>query len=180
VEIFDATRPDGLDGWTMDPTQYEVMRAHILDMIDEEAGADGSIALRNVVRAAQDRYAAHPLFPGGRTRNYCTFTKVDLEARCEIERLPRASPQRIRRVGDPPPSAAQRAGRFPATAAARVRELARGGRRKNDVIDAAAAASVALLAGQAHPARGEDLATVLALLDERRGNLVAQRTRSVK
>jgi transposase len=67
----------------------------------------------------------------------------------------------------------------PATATARVRELARGGRRKNDVIDAAAAASVALLAGQANPARGEDLTTVLALLDERRGNLVAQRTRSV-
>jgi transposase len=34
----------------------------------------------------------------------------------------------------------------PATAAARVRELSRGGRRKNDVIDAAAAASVAALA----------------------------------
>ena len=67
----------------------------------------------------------------------------------------------------------------PATATARVRELSRGGRRKNDVIDAAAAASVALLAGQANPARAEDLTTVLALLDERRGNLVAQRTRSV-
>ena len=67
----------------------------------------------------------------------------------------------------------------PATATARVRELSRGGRRKNDVIDAAAAASVALLAGEANPARAEDLSTVLALLDERRGNLVAQRTRSV-
>jgi transposase len=67
----------------------------------------------------------------------------------------------------------------PATATARVRELSRGGRRKNDVIDAAAAASVALLAGEANPARAEDLTTVLALLDERRGNLVAQRTRSV-
>lgn len=54
----------------------------------------------------------------------------------------------------------------PATATARVRELSRGGRRKNDVIDAAAAASVALLAGEANPARAEDLSTVLALLDE--------------
>lgn len=67
----------------------------------------------------------------------------------------------------------------PATATARVRELSRGGRRKNDVIDAAAAASVALLAGDAHPLAAEDLSTVLALLDERRGNLVVQRTRSV-
>ena len=102
VEIFNATRPDGLDGWTMDLAQYELMRAHILDMIDEEGGADGSIALRDVVRAAQERYATHPLVPGGRTRNYCTFTKVDLEARCEIERAPRSSPQRIRRAGDAP------------------------------------------------------------------------------
>jgi transposase len=67
----------------------------------------------------------------------------------------------------------------PSTATARVRELSRGGRRKNDVIDAAAAASVALLAGDANPVRGEDLTTVLGLLDERRANLVAQRTRSV-
>ncbi len=67
----------------------------------------------------------------------------------------------------------------PATATARVRELSRGGRRKNDVIDAAAAASVALLAGDANPVAAEDLTTVLALLDERRNNLVAQRTRSV-
>jgi hypothetical protein len=97
VQIFNATRPDGLDGWTMDAQQYELMRAHILDMIDERADEDGTVALRDVVETAQQRYATHPLFPGGRTRNYCTFTKVDLEARCEIDRIPRSSPQRIRR-----------------------------------------------------------------------------------
>lgn len=93
VQIFNATRPDGLDGWTMDAGQYELMRAHILDMVDEH----GTVALRDVVDAAQERYATHPLFPGGRLRNYCTFTKVDLEARCEIERVPRSSPQLLRR-----------------------------------------------------------------------------------
>ena len=67
----------------------------------------------------------------------------------------------------------------PCTATARVRELSRGGRRKNDVIDAAAAASVAALAGDATPIRVEDLSTVLALLDERRANLAAHRTRLV-
>ena len=67
----------------------------------------------------------------------------------------------------------------PATATARVRELSRGGRRKNDVIDAAAAASVAALAGDATPIPVEDLTTVLAMLDERRANLAAQRTRLV-
>ena len=67
----------------------------------------------------------------------------------------------------------------PCTATARVRELSRGGRRKNDVIDAAAAASVAALAGDATPVLVEDLTTVLALLDERRANLAAHRTRLV-
>ena len=67
----------------------------------------------------------------------------------------------------------------PCTATARVRELSRGGRRKNDVIDAAAAASVAALAGDATPIPVEDLTTVLALLDERRANLAAHRTRLV-
>lgn len=65
------------------------------------------------------------------------------------------------------------------TATARVRELSRGGRRKNDVIDAAAAASVAALHGDANPVVAEDLSTVLVLLDERRGNLTTQRTRLV-
>lgn len=97
VAVFNASRPGGLDGWTMDAGQYALLRDHILDMIDEHAGADGTVPLRAVVDAAQDRYGAHPLFPGGRLRNYCTFTKVDLEARCEIERVPGVSPQRIRR-----------------------------------------------------------------------------------
>ena len=67
----------------------------------------------------------------------------------------------------------------PSTATARVRELSRGGRRKNDVIDAAAAASVAALHGDANPVVAEGLSTVLVLLDERRNNLTTQRTRLV-
>lgn len=98
VEVFNATRPGGLDGWTMDAAQYELMRAHVLEAVAELAGPDGSALLRDVVAAAQERYGAHPLFSGGRLRNYCTYTKVDLEARYEIERVPGSSPQRIRRV----------------------------------------------------------------------------------
>ncbi len=63
------------------------------------------------------------------------------------------------------------------TATARVRELSRGGRRKNDVIDAAAAASVAALQGDATVVVGEDHTTVFAMLEERRANLAAQRVR---
>jgi transposase len=66
-----------------------------------------------------------------------------------------------------------------ATATARVRELSRGGRRKTDVLDAAAAASVAALQGDAAPVTAESAGTVLRMLDERRVNLTQQRTRTV-
>lgn len=65
------------------------------------------------------------------------------------------------------------------TATSRVRELSRGGRRKNDVIDASAAASVAALHGDATPVTAEDDTTVFALLEERRANLAAQRVPAV-
>lgn len=98
VAVFNADRPDGLDGgWTMEEAVWDLMRTHILDTIDELADLDGTVALRTVVDLAQERYATHPLFPKGRVRNYCTFTKVDLEARCEVERLVGRSPQRIMR-----------------------------------------------------------------------------------
>ena len=97
VEMFNASRPGGLDRWTMDVEQYELMRAHILQMLEEEADPDGTILLGDLVAAAQDRFGTHPAFPKGRLRNYCTYTKVDLEARGLIERLPGRSPQRVRR-----------------------------------------------------------------------------------
>ncbi len=100
VAIFNATRPGGLDGWTMDVDQYECMRAHILAMVDDAGAADGTVLVKDVVAAAQHIYATHELFPKGRVRNYCTYTKVDLEARCEIERIVGSRPQRIRRWRD--------------------------------------------------------------------------------
>ncbi|MEL7157465.1 MAG: hypothetical protein AAFN30_12795 [Actinomycetota bacterium] len=97
VEIFNATRPGGLDGWTMDLAQYEAMRALILDTIDDDADAAGTVLLKHVVEIAQARYGDHELFPNGRLTNYVRYTKVDLEARCEIERVTGSSPQRIMR-----------------------------------------------------------------------------------
>jgi transposase len=67
---------------------------------------------------------------------------------------------------------------IPTTATARVRELSRGGRRKNDRIDAAAAASVAALQGDARRIYPESTSDALALLDERRVNLSHSRTRT--
>lgn len=67
----------------------------------------------------------------------------------------------------------------PPAATARVRQLSRGGRRKNDRIDAAAAATVAALHGDARPVQTETHSDSLALLDDRRKTLSESRTRSV-
>ncbi|QYB00179.1 IS110 family transposase (plasmid) [Rhodococcus sp. USK10] len=67
----------------------------------------------------------------------------------------------------------------PTTATARVRELSRGGRRKNDRIDAAAAACVAAAQGDARPVDPGGPTDILSLLDERRTNLLGSRTRIV-
>ena len=97
VQIFNATRPGGLDGWTMDQDQYQAVHDLVLEMIDDHADDDGTIRLQAVVDAAQERYGEHELFPKGRLTNYVRYTKTDMEARCEIERIPRSSPQRITR-----------------------------------------------------------------------------------
>ncbi len=97
VEIFNATRPGGLDGWTMDQHQYQAVHDLILEMIDDHADGGGTIKLQTVVDAVKDRYGNHKLFPKGRLTNYVRYTKTDMEARCEVQRIPRSSPQRIRR-----------------------------------------------------------------------------------
>ena len=65
------------------------------------------------------------------------------------------------------------------TATARVRELSRGRGGKTAALDAAAAAAVAALQGDAEPLQPEDATAVLAVVEERRSNLVGQPTPSV-
>jgi len=69
---------------------------------------------------------------------------------------------------------------IPTTATARVRELSRGVRRKNDRIDAAAPRPVSpALQGDARQVYRETTTDSLALLDERRVNLSHSRTRAI-
>jgi len=68
---------------------------------------------------------------------------------------------------------------IPTTSTARIWELSCGGRRKNDRIDAAAAACVAVLQGDVRPLDREGPTDILALLDERRTNVSNSRTRLV-
>ncbi|GGY00819.1 hypothetical protein GCM10010358_63430 [Streptomyces minutiscleroticus] len=68
---------------------------------------------------------------------------------------------------------------MPAAATSCVRELSRGGRRKNDRTDAAAAATVACLQGDGRDVEPEDHTTALAPLDERRVNPARTGVRTV-
>lgn len=65
------------------------------------------------------------------------------------------------------------------TATARVRELSRGGRRKNDRFDAAAATCVAFSQGDFRPVAPEGHTDVLRILDERRIDLVKHNGRLI-
>jgi transposase len=67
----------------------------------------------------------------------------------------------------------------PSTTTARIRQLSRGGGRKNDQIDAAAAACAVALQGDGRPLQAEGLTDALALLDEFRTNLAQSRVRLV-
>ncbi|MFJ4038589.1 DUF6958 family protein [Microbacterium sp. NPDC090007] len=98
VQMFNSTRPDGLDGWTVALEQYDALVAAILGAVDAFAADDGSVPLKTVVEEVQRQLGQHPAFPGGRLSNYTRYTKVDLEARGVLERIPKSSPQRIRRV----------------------------------------------------------------------------------
>lgn len=104
VQMLNATQPGGLDGWTLDLPRYDLLRTVVLDAIDGQSDDDGVVTLPEIVALAQERFAGHPLFPGGRLRNYVRFTVVDLQARCEIERLGTERPERIRRWAGPTPT----------------------------------------------------------------------------
>jgi hypothetical protein len=107
VEIFNATRPGGLDGWTMDAAQYQRVHDLILETLDADADADedGSVRLQHVVDTIQALLGDSELLPNGRLTNYVRYTKTDMEARCEVERIPGSSPQRICRWRNHPESA---------------------------------------------------------------------------
>ncbi len=94
--MLNGSLEGGMEDWTLDLEQYELVRNLILTSIEEFADDDGTIALKAIIDIAQDRLGDHPAFPGGRLKNITTYTKVDLEARELIERVPKRSPQRLR------------------------------------------------------------------------------------
>lgn len=97
VRMLNGALEGGMEDWTLPLEQWLLVRQAIHDALDQLADREGSAALKDVVAFTQERLGQHPAFPGGRLKNITTYTKVDLEARREIVRVPGSSPQRIRR-----------------------------------------------------------------------------------
>ena len=103
VRMLNGSLEGGMEDWTMAVEQYELVRALILEILEDFADDDATVVLKDVVAIAQDRLGDHPAFPGGRLENFTSYTKVDLEARGLIQRVPKSSPQRLQlRQPDPP------------------------------------------------------------------------------
>ena len=97
--ILNANKPGYSEAFTIEAEQYRLVRDAIFDAIDTLSDDDGEVRLQQVVQFVQAELGSHERFPKGRMTNYTRYTKVDLEARGEVQRVPRSSPQRIRRSG---------------------------------------------------------------------------------
>lgn len=84
---------DGKNGVNIDKAKYDVIKSAILDAIDRE----GEILFKDLSPAVESQL---PDFDGS-IPWYVTSVKLDLEVRGILERIPKSSPQRIRRVNKP-------------------------------------------------------------------------------
>jgi len=98
VQIFNASRPAGLDGWTMSVERYEVLRNHVLASIDAEPYTETGVALGEVIQSAKERYGQHSVFLHAKVRNLAIYVALDLQARCEIETIICGNSAHLRRV----------------------------------------------------------------------------------
>lgn len=95
-----AVRADGYETWTIGAEQYDVLRAFIVNTLEDLDDGDG-VLLKDLIEVAEIELAGHPCFPSGRFTNWVRLVKVDLECEGVVERTGPKSPQRIRiAVGD--------------------------------------------------------------------------------
>lgn len=93
-----SVRADGYETWTIALEQYDVLRAFILDTLEDLDEGNG-VLLKDLIAAAEVQLAGHPSFPSGRFTNWIRFVKVDLECEGVVVRTGPTSPQRIRLAG---------------------------------------------------------------------------------
>lgn len=95
--ILNANKPGYSEAFTISAEQYALLRTAILTAVHTLADDRGEVLLKQIQGHVDDTLSSHPAFPNGRMTNYTRYTKTDLEARGEVERVPKRSPQRIRR-----------------------------------------------------------------------------------
>lgn len=83
--------PGGKQGTTIDKDKYDVIRDAILVLLNEH----GELAFGDLRAKAEERLG--DTFDGS-VSWYVTTVKLDLEARGEVERVPKQRPQRLRRT----------------------------------------------------------------------------------
>ena len=94
MERIQTLHPEeGKRGVNISREKYDLVRAAVLDAL-----ANGPLTLNALLDAVTQR-----LGPGfdGSTSWYTMSVKLDLEARGEIERVPKVSPQQLRLKGGP-------------------------------------------------------------------------------
>lgn len=94
--MLNANKPGYSEAFTIEAEQYTLLRGAILEAIGALADARGEVRLEDVRAFVQEALGQHARFPGGRLTNYVRYTKVDLEARGEVARVPKSTPQRVR------------------------------------------------------------------------------------
>ncbi len=80
--------PQGKAGVNISRRKYDQIKTALLMIIDENGG---EISCQNLTAIAEDRF-------DGKVGWYVVTVKIDLEARKIIERVPKTSPHRMRRV----------------------------------------------------------------------------------
>lgn len=96
--VLNANKPGYSEAFTIEAEQYTLLRDAILRAVDLFADDEGEALLKDVVAFVQETLGDHARFPKGRMTNYTRYTKTDLEARGELARVAKKTPQRVRRL----------------------------------------------------------------------------------
>jgi len=93
VEVLNVNHPGSTT--RIDATKYRAVRRAILEVVPAD---DVGVAFGELPRLVEAALPGGEIPGGGSIGWYTTTVKLDLEARGEIERVPGANPQRLRRL----------------------------------------------------------------------------------
>lgn len=96
--MLNANKANYSEAFTIEAEQYVLIREAIYEAIAKYENSKNETLLKEIVAYVQMKLGSHPSFPKGRMTNYTRYTKTDLEARGELVRVAKSSPQRVKKV----------------------------------------------------------------------------------